>query len=139
MAAIRVAVGIVLAGDQVLIAKRAQHKHQGGLWEFPGGKIEPEETPEQALARELDEELGLDLSTASLQSLVNQSHQYADVEVELCCYLVRGATGQAQGLEGQAIAWVECSTLSDYEFPAANRDIIRCLHEYLTPAVLASS
>ncbi|WP_303901741.1 Nudix family hydrolase [Thiohalomonas denitrificans] len=107
---------------QILIARRADHRHQGGLWEFPGGKIEPGETVEHALGRELDEELGI-VPTQS-RPLIRIPHDYGGRQVLLNVRRVDAFDGVAYGREGQPIAWVRPEALSDYAFPAANRPIV---------------
>ncbi len=108
---------------QILIAQRPLHKHQGGLWEFPGGKIEPGESAEDALARELEEELGIRPLTS--RPLLTVEHHYADKSVRLEVWRVTEFGGHAHGAEGQPIAWVAPDRLADFEFPAANTPILK--------------
>lgn len=108
---------------EILIARRPLHKHQGGLWEFPGGKVEPGEPPEQALARELEEELGI--TPTAFRPLLAVEHQYPDKSVRLEVWRVTAFRGEAHGAEGQPVAWVSPSALRDYEFPAANMPIVK--------------
>lgn len=123
---VQVAVGVIKNSlGQILIAKRADDAHQGGLWEFPGGKVEVAETVLSALARELREELAIEVSSA--QPLIQICHDYGDKSVQLDVCIVEEFTGNAVGNEGQPVRWVETSDLSDYEFPAANRPIITAL------------
>ena len=123
MKTLHVAVGIIYnQQQQILIAKRAEHKHQGGCWEFPGGKVEPGETVRQALDRELEEELGVQVVTAS--SLMTVNHNYADKQILLDVWQVTEFTGIARGNEGQAVRWIKIEECDDYQFPAANREII---------------
>lgn len=123
---IHVAVGVIYAVDgKVLIARRPGSAHQGGLWEFPGGKVDPGETLEQALRRELREELAIEVSRC--QPLIQIRHHYADKSVLLDVYEVTHFTGVACGNEGQPIQWVEPSQLSKFDFPAANRPIISAI------------
>ncbi|NQD37024.1 Nudix family hydrolase [Permianibacter sp. IMCC34836] len=116
------AAAIVNAADEVLIAKRAAHRHQGDRWEFPGGKLEPGETAEQALIRELQEELGITVSRC--RPLITVSHHYGDKSVRLHVFRVDAFSGEPHGHEGQPLAWVPAAQLSQYEFPAANLPII---------------
>ena len=107
---------------QVLIAKRAADKHQGDKWEFPGGKVDVGESPIQALSRELDEELGIQVTTA--QPLIKIQHDYPDQSVLLDIWEVTDFVGKAFGKEGQPIKWVESVDLAQHEFPEANIPII---------------
>lgn len=123
MKQVAVAAGVIQnAKGEILIAKRADDQHQGGLWEFPGGKIEAAETAQQALARELHEELGIQV-TAS-HPLIRIHHQYTDKAVLLDVWMVTGFKGEAKGVEGQPIKWVSVDALSDFDFPAANTPIV---------------
>ena len=127
---IEVAAGIILRDSgkpslQVLIAKRPDSKDQGGLWEFPGGKLENEETPEQALARELKEEIGIQIVHAELfQQII---HQYPNKQVELWFYKVLDFLGEPTGVENQEIVWIDVQQLSNLEFPEANLRIVQLL------------
>ncbi|MCU1717607.1 Nudix family hydrolase [Pseudomonas sp. 5P_3.1_Bac2] len=107
---------------QILLAKRPDDKHQGGLWEFPGGKVEAGESVEQALSRELFEELGIRPTTA--RPLIQVRHAYTDKSVLLDVWEVSAFTGEPHGAEGQPLAWVSPRQLNDYEFPAANQPIM---------------
>ena len=108
--------------QQVLIAKRPEHLHQGGLWEFPGGKVARGESPEQALQRELLEELAIEVSACS--PLLITEHDYKDKLIVLDVWAVNCFAGQPKGNEGQRICWVDISALSDYPFPAANYAVL---------------
>jgi|TARA_R110002050_G_scaffold15994_4_gene48827 8-oxo-dGTP diphosphatase len=113
--------------QQILIAKRPDHKHQGGLWEFPGGKIEAGETTAAALVRELDEELGLQLGNDSMSPLIEVCFDYPDKSVRLDVYWVEVTATeslQAHGAEGQPICWVGAADLASYNFPAANQPVL---------------
>jgi 8-oxo-dGTP diphosphatase len=111
---------------KVLLAKRAKHQHQGGLWEFPGGKVESGESVFDALVREFIEEVGVRITRA--EPFQKIKHVYVesdgDKEVLLDVWLSRQFEGQAQGKENQAIAWVDISQLDQYSFPQANQAII---------------
>jgi 8-oxo-dGTP diphosphatase len=125
-ARLHVAVGVIEdAAGRVLVALRPARAHQGGLWEFPGGKCEPGESVQTALARELQEELGI----TPLQStpLCRIRHDYADRQVLLDVWRVTHFSGSPAGLEGQPLRWVEPELLEPAEFPQANRAIIRRL------------
>lgn len=120
---LHVAVGVITdSKGNILISHRHQSSHQGGLWEFPGGKVEQGETAQQALARELKEELGI--VAQDFTPLIKINHQYSDLSVLLDTFTVSTVTNIAQGLEGQAIKWVRPDQLIDYQFPAANYSII---------------
>ncbi|WP_298187367.1 Nudix family hydrolase [uncultured Pseudomonas sp.] len=123
MKRIHVAAAVIRGADgQILLAKRPEDKHQGGLWEFPGGKVEVGEAVPVALARELEEELGIRPSTA--RPLIQVRHDYPDKQVLLDVWEVSAFTGEPHGAEGQPLAWVSPRQLGDYEFPAANRPIV---------------
>jgi|WetSurSiteA1Bulk_404760.scaffolds.fasta_scaffold00054_11 8-oxo-dGTP diphosphatase len=118
-----VAVGVVKnTQGQVLISLRHDTQHQGGLWEFAGGKIEHGETAEQALCRELKEELAIAVISAT--PLITINHSYPDLAVQLQVFLVEQFSGEARGREGQPIKWVAVQDLKKYPFPAANQSII---------------
>ncbi len=125
---LHVAVGII-RNDQgeVLIALRDKKQHQGGLWEFPGGKVEAGESLDTALRRELQEEL--DLEVLSSSPLLKIEHDYGDKQVLLDVCLVESFQGKVKGKEGQAICWVSLKELVNYQFPRANQEIIRFLLE----------
>ncbi len=123
MKRVHVAAAVIRGADgRVLIAKRPLDKHQGGLWEFPGGKVEPGETVEVALARELLEELGIVVMHA--RPLIQVRHDYPDKHVLLDVWEVSAFSGEPHGAEGQPLAWVASEQLPDHAFPAANRPII---------------
>lgn len=130
MVAVHVAVGVVVDEQQlILISQRAFTAHQGGLWEFPGGKVESGESVTRALARELREELGIGFSDS--RPLLIVPFDYGDKAVLLDVHLVTGLRGKARGLEGQPLAWVTAQELSRYEFPAANVPIVEALQAAL--------
>lgn len=110
---------------EVLLARRPDHVHQGGLWEFPGGKVEPGESLHAALERELAEELGVGLLTH--RPLIRVRHCYGDRCVVLDVHRVTAFHGEPRGLEGQPLAWVEKHRLGDYPMPAADRPIVSAL------------
>lgn len=117
---------------ELLIAKRPNDKHQGGLWEFPGGKVESGEAVLDALSRELDEELGIRLTQA--EKLIEVPYHYPDKSVFLDVYSITGFEGEPWGKEGQPVRWVKLNDLEKYEFPAANKPI---LNACLLPKTLA--
>lgn len=125
---LHVAVGVIAnAAGEILISRRAERLHQGGLWEFPGGKLEPGEDIRTGLARELQEELGIRLDTSRAVPLKKVLHHYSDRTVLLDVWQVSAYQGEPRGLEGQAIRWSAVSALNEQEFPAADLDIIRML------------
>lgn len=125
---IHVAVGIVInTQKQILLAKRHAHLHQGGKWEFPGGKVEANESVSDALIRELKEEVNLDVSSTT--EFMDISHDYPDKHVRLDIHLVTDFSGNASGMEGQQVKWVEVQSLSEYEFPEANKPIVEKLFD----------
>jgi len=123
MKRIHVAAAVIRAADgRILIAKRSDDQHQGGLWEFPGGKVEPGEAVEAALARELEEELGI--RPTSARPLIQVHHDYPDKQVLLDVWEVTAFVGEPHGAEGQPLAWVNAQQLLEYPFPAANQPIV---------------
>ena len=124
---LRVVAGIILApaADHILLARRPPHKHLGGLWEFPGGKLEAGETPAAGLARELAEELAI--RVLHCEHYLSLDHDYGDRRLQLEAWLVRAFAGQAIGNEGQEITWVERRHLDRYPMPAANIPIAAAL------------
>lgn len=123
---LQVAVGVVQDTDgRILISRRSPEVHQGGLWEFPGGKIEQGESVEQALARELFEELAIRAEVC--QPLINITHQYPDLQVQLHVRRVTAFSGQAQAMEGQRFVWVDKQDLALYDFPEANKAIVNAV------------
>ncbi len=132
MPLVHVAVGVILDEHRnVLLTRRAQHTHQGGLWEFPGGKVETGESLSAALTRELREELGIVIGRTS--ALLEVRHDYGDKTVLLDVHVVWEFSGEAQGLEGQPLAWVTPQELAGYAFPAANMPIVIAVGELLAP------
>lgn len=111
------------ADGRILLARRPDHKHQGGLWEFPGGKLHAGEERFAGLVRELAEELGIDAGRG--RPLIQVSHRYPDLHVLLDTWEVTEFSGDPAGLEGQQLAWVEPRELAAYDFPAANLPILR--------------
>jgi 8-oxo-dGTP diphosphatase len=110
------------ARGRVLIARRHEHRHQGGLWEFPGGKVETGESVTAALRRELQEEVGITVREA--RPLIRVRHDYGDKAVLLDVWRVDAFDGEAHGREGQPLAWVGPEALTGYDFPAANAPIV---------------
>ena len=126
-----VAVALVDADDRVLIAQRPEGKQLAGLWEFPGGKLEPGERPEDALIRELREELGIEVKAACLAPLTFASHAYADFHLLMPLFVCRRWDGFVQSREGQALKWVRAKALRDYPMPPADAPLIPHLVDLL--------
>lgn len=130
-APVHVAVGVILDSDNnILIARRAPEAHQGGLWEFPGGKVEPGETVIEALARELREELDIVIGRTS--ALMEIRHSYKDKVVLLDVHLVWDFSNKARAAENQPLQWVAAQELSHFQFPAANVPIIEAVQKRLS-------
>jgi 8-oxo-dGTP diphosphatase len=117
--------------SRVLIAQRPPGKAMAGLWEFPGGKVEPDETPEQALIRELTEELGITVTEACLAPFTFASHQYADFHLLMPLYLCRRWKGIPEPREHAALKWIRPRGLSAYPMPAADLPLIPMLRDLL--------
>lgn len=123
---LHVAVGVIENNlGQILIAKRPESAHQGGLWEFPGGKVDPGENCPQALSRELNEELAIQVEKS--EPLIQIRHDYSDKSVLLDVHKVTHFSGEPKGNEGQPVVWVSPESLSQYAFPAANQPIIQAV------------
>lgn len=126
-----VAVALVDADGRVLLAQRPAGKSMAGLWEFPGGKVEPPESPEAALIRELQEELAIDVKASCLAPLTFASHGYADFHLLMPLYVCRRWNGIVSAQEGQQLAWVMPNRLADYPMPAADKPLIPMLLDLL--------
>ena len=126
-----VVAGVILdpTRKKVLIARRNRNQHQGGLWEYPGGKCELDEPFRDALARELHEELGIQVGDT--EPLLRVDHAYPDKRVELHFFVVRSFSGQADGREGQMVKWVCVAELDDLAFPSANAPVAGALRSWL--------
>jgi 8-oxo-dGTP diphosphatase len=125
------AVALIDLDGRVLLAPRPQGKSMAGLWEFPGGKIEPGETPEVALIRELEEELGINTWASCLAPLTFASHTYDDFHLLMPLFACRKWQGTPQGREGQALKWVRVKDLRDYPMPPADIPLIAVLRDWL--------
>nr|WP_052000124.1 8-oxo-dGTP diphosphatase MutT [Caenispirillum salinarum] len=125
------AVALVDADNRILLAQRPEGKSMAGLWEFPGGKVDPGETPERALIRELDEELGIDVTGSCLAPLTFASHGYADFHLLMPLYVCRQWKGRPEPREGQKLAWVRANQLRDYPMPPADIPLIPILQDWL--------
>ena len=125
------AVALIDPDGRVLLAQRPEGKSMAGLWEFPGGKVEPGETPEAALVRELHEELGIDTWASCLAPLTFASHAYEDFHLLMPLFACRKWQGTPQSNEGQALKWVRPNALKDYPMPAADIPLISILRDWL--------
>ncbi len=119
-----VACALVDVDGRVLLAQRPEGKAMAGLWEFPGGKVDAEERPEDALIRELREELDIEVNEACLAPLTFASHAYEDFHLLMPLFICRRWEGVVRGREGQAIKWVRVSRLRDYPMPEADEPLI---------------
>jgi 8-oxo-dGTP diphosphatase len=126
-----VAAALIDSSERVLIAQRPEGKQLAGLWEFPGGKLQDGERPEEALARELAEELGVVVEPADLAPLTFASHAYEEFHLLMPLYLCRRWRGEPQSREGQALAWTRASELAAYAMPPADLPLIAPLVAHL--------
>ena len=125
------AVALVDVDGRVLLARRPEGKAMAGLWEFPGGKVGPGETPEQCVVRELMEELGVDTRQSCLAPIGFASHAYEDFHLLMPLYVCRTWRGTPTAREGQELAWVRPARLGDYDMPPADAPLIPLLRDLL--------
>ena len=125
------AVALVDSDGRVLLAQRPEGKHLAGLWEFPGGKVQPGETPEAALIRELTEELGVDVAASCLAPFTFASYSYPDFHLLMPLYVCRKWSGIATAREGQRLAWVRPARLGEYPMPPADKPLVAMLRDLL--------
>ena len=125
------AVALIDPDGRILLAQRPEGKSMAGLWEFPGGKVEPNETPELALVRELQEELGIDTWESCLAPLTFASHSYEDFHLLMPLFACRKWNGTPESKEGQALKWVRATQLKDYSMPPADIPLIPILRDWL--------
>ncbi|MCC6919100.1 MAG: (deoxy)nucleoside triphosphate pyrophosphohydrolase [Alphaproteobacteria bacterium] len=125
------ACALIDVDGRVLLAQRPPGKTLAGLWEFPGGKVEPGETPEETLVRELREEIGIETKTACLAPLTFASHTYETFHLLMPLYVCRRYEGIARPLEGQALKWVRPRDMRDYPMPPADEPLIPFLIDLL--------
>jgi 8-oxo-dGTP diphosphatase len=126
-----VAVALIDVDGRVLLAQRPPGKAMAGLWEFPGGKVQTGETPEQALIRELNEELDIDVTEACLAPLTFASHRYATFHLLMPLYVCRRWKGTVTPREGQALKWVRAQQLAEYPMPPADKPLVAVLRDLL--------
>jgi len=124
---VHVAVGVIVSNSEFFLTKRLDHVHQGGKWEFPGGKVEQDETVAQALHRELKEEIAIEI--LACMPLVEISHDYGDKQVLLDVFVVDNYVGEPTAQEGQQQAWFGLDELIHVDFPEANKAIVSKLLE----------
>ncbi|GGC62229.1 hypothetical protein GCM10011504_45600 [Siccirubricoccus deserti] len=125
------AVALIDPDGRILLAQRPPGKPMAGLWEFPGGKVDPGETPERALIRELKEELDIDVTEACLGPFTFASHAYEKFHLLMPLYLCRRWGGQVRGMEGQTLAWVRPQKLAEYPMPPADVPLVAMLRDFL--------
>ncbi|MCB1398568.1 MAG: 8-oxo-dGTP diphosphatase MutT [Rhodobacteraceae bacterium] len=125
------AVALIDPDGRVLLAQRPEGKSMAGLWEFPGGKVEPGETPELALIRELQEELGIDTWASCLAPLTFASHSYDDFHLLMPLFACRKWNGIITPREGQKLAWARANELRNYPMPPADVPLIPILRDWL--------
>ena len=125
------AVALIDPDGRVLLAQRPKGKSMAGLWEFPGGKVHADETPEAALIRELEEELGIDVEASCLAPFTFASHAYSDFHLLMPLYVCRKWSGIATAREAQQLKWVRPARLGDYELPPADKPLVAMLRELL--------
>ena len=125
------AVALIDRDGRVLLAQRPEGKSMAGLWEFPGGKVEPGETPEAALIRELQEELGINTWASCLAPLIFASHAYPEFHLLMPLFACRKWEGIPQAREGQRLVWARAGELRDYPMPPADIPLIPILRDWL--------
>jgi 8-oxo-dGTP diphosphatase len=125
------AVALVDTDGRVLLAERPPGKHLAGMWEFPGGKVQPGETPEAALIRELDEELGISVHESCLAPFTFASHAYPEFHLLMPLYVCRKWSGIVTAREGQRLKWVRVAQFADYKMPPADKPLVAMLRDLL--------
>ena len=125
------AVALIDRDGRVLLAQSPEGKSMAGLWEFPGGKVEPGETPEAALIRELKEELAIDVAESCLAPFAFASHGYEAFQLLMPLFLCRRWSGAVTPVEGQALAWVRPQKLAEYPMPPADKPLVAMIRDFL--------
>ncbi len=125
------AVALIDRDGRILLAQRPEGKSMAGLWEFPGGKVEPGETPEAALVRELAEELGINTWSSCLAPLTFASHSYPDFHLIMPLFACRKWEGIVAPMEGQKLAWVRSADLMKYDMPPADKPLVAILRDWV--------
>ena len=125
------AIALIDANDQVLIAKRPKKKHLAGLWEFPGGKVEKNESPENALVREIKEELNININNKCIAPLTFSEFKYEEFNLLLLLYICRRWDGTLMSMENNPIKWVKANKLREYNMPPADDSLIYSLQDLL--------
>ncbi len=125
------AAALIDVDGRVLLAERPEGKHLAGLWEFPGGKVQPGETPEAALIRELAEELDINVQASCLAPFTFASHAYPEFHLLMPLYVCRKWSGIVMPREGQRLAWVRRARLADYQMPPADKPLVALLRDLL--------
>ena len=127
----KIVVSIALINDlnEILLTKRPKNKHLGGFWEFPGGKVEANELPEQALIRELKEELNIDLNNKCIAPLSFCEFDYKEFQLLLLLYVCRRWEGKPKSMENNEVRWVKPNMLRKYEMPPADDSLIYCVQD----------
>ena len=124
-------IALIDANDQILIAKRPNKKHLSGFWEFPGGKVEKGESPENALVREVKEELNIDINNKCIAPLTFSEFNYEKFHLLLLLYVCRRWEGEPMSMEKNEIKWVKVNTLRQYKMPPADDSLIYSLQDLL--------
>ena len=124
-------VALINSDNQILIAQRPKEKHLSGLWEFPGGKVEKNESPENTLIRELKEELNVNINQKCVAPLTFSEFDYKEFNLLLLLYVCRRWDGDPESMENNPIKWVKSNELKEYKMPPADDSLIYCLQDLL--------